>query len=85
MNGVPTDMKELAIKYQKAETRLKEVETLNDELQLKLVEPLRSAGVSKVSELKSGVKNLHTHNQTLESSLTDNSTQLDEMREQFSK
>ena len=78
-------MEELAIKYQKAETRLKEVETLNDELQLKLVEPLRSAGVSKVSELKSGVKSLHTHNQTLESSLTDNSTQLDQMREQFSK
>ncbi|KAF6036499.1 hypothetical protein EB796_005193 [Bugula neritina] len=48
MKGVPTDMEELAIKYQKAETRLKEVETLNEELQLKLVEPLRSAGVSKV-------------------------------------
>ncbi|KAF6038696.1 hypothetical protein EB796_002997 [Bugula neritina] len=52
MTGVPTDMEELAIKYQKAETRLKEVETLNEELQLKLVEPLRSAGVSKIVSLE---------------------------------
>jgi len=38
-----------------------------------------------VSKLKSEVKSLHTHNQILESSLTENSIQLDLMREQFSK
>ncbi|XP_067931316.1 kinesin heavy chain-like [Watersipora subatra] len=37
-----------------------------------------------ISKLKSEVKSLFTHNQTLENTLSDNSSQLDEMRQQFS-
>ena len=37
-----------------------------------------------ISKLKSEVKSLHTHNQTLEAALADNSSQLDAMKEQFS-
>lgn len=38
-----------------------------------------------VSKLKSEVKSIHSHNLTLESTLAENSTQLDGLREQLSQ